>query len=267
MRTGHEPMQSGENCGMKTKICHMIPEEEKQCVWMSSGLIAYKLCTRDYCCEECLFDRVIRNEAAVDPDARQGGEVSAATSSCTPDFLETQALFYHSGHCWARVEDADQVRIGIDGILGRIASPLKTVVLPHPGDAVVQGQCFAHIIQQKHIIELMSPVTGEVLSVNRILKSAPQALADAPWGQGWLMTVRPDNLEHDLKSLMFGRKAMDWYQRKEDEVAMARATILGRQEPKLGPTMQDGGEVLMNMFSPEQYERIIEALFRPESPS
>jgi glycine cleavage system H protein len=253
---------------MKKKICHMIPEEEKQCVWMTSGLISYKLCTRDYRCEECIFDQVIRNEAAVDASAGHGEVVSAAASLSASDSLHASAaLFYHSGHCWAKVEDADQVRIGIDGILAQMVSPVKTVVLPQAGDAVVQGQCFAHIIQHKHIVELVSPLTGTVLSVNQGLKTSPQALAAEPWGQGWLVTIRPDNLEHDLKSLMFGRKAMEWYQKKEHEVSITRSGMLSRHEPDLGPTLQDGGDLLVSladMLNPEQYEQIIDVLFRPE---
>ncbi|MBN2109388.1 MAG: hypothetical protein JW832_18315 [Deltaproteobacteria bacterium] len=253
---------------MKKKICHMIPEEEKQCVWMTSGLISYKLCTRDYRCEDCIFDQVIRNEAAVDAVAGHGDGQSAAASLSTADSLqEHAALFYHSGHCWAKVEDADQVRIGIDGILAQMVSPVRTVVLPQIGDPVLQGQSFAHIIQEKHIVELISPLTGTILSVNQGLKSEPQALAAEPWGRGWLVTIRPDNLEHDLKALMFGRKAMEWYGKKEHEFATARAGMLGRHEPELGPTLQDGGELLASladMLSPEQYERIIDVLFRPE---
>jgi hypothetical protein len=67
---------------------------------------------------------------------------------------------------------------------------------------------------------------------------------------------------------MFGRKAMEWYQRKEHEVATAQSALLGRHEPGLGPTLQDGGDLLVSpaaMCSPEQYERIIEVLFRPEA--
>jgi len=254
---------------MKKKICHMIPEEEKQCVWMTSGLISYKLCTRDYRCEECIFDQVIRNEAAVDAVARRGDGASAAASVFTADPLqEHAALFYHSGHCWAKVEDADQVRIGIDGILAQMVSPVKTVVLPQAGDAVVQGQCCAHIIQEKHIVELVSPLTGTVLSVNQWLKTAPQAIAAEPWGRGWLVTIRPDNLEHDLKALMFGRKAMEWYQKKENEVSITRSGMLSRHEPELGPTLQDGGDLIVSladMLNPEQYEQIIDSLFRPEN--
>ena len=253
---------------MKKKICHMIPEEEKQCVWMTSGLISYKLCTHNYRCEECMFDQVIRNEAAAGASSLRGEGAPAAASIFTPNALQADAaLFYHSGHCWAKVEDADQVRIGIDGILAPLVSPVKTVVLPQAGDTVVQGQCFAHIIQEKHIVELLAPLTGTVISVNQGLKSSPQALAGEPWGRGWLVTVRPDNLEHDLKSLMFGRKAMDWYQRKEHEVEVTRADMLGRNEPELGPTLQDGGGSLVSladMLSPGQYEQIIEVLLRPE---
>ncbi len=254
---------------MKKISCHMIPEEEKQCVWMTSGLISYKLCTRDYRCEECIFDQVLRNEAAADAAALPPHGAAAAASSSPPDQTQTAqaALFYHSGHCWARVEDADQVHIGIDGILARIVSPIKAVVLPQAGEAVEQGQSFAHIIQQKHIVELASPLTGTILSVNQKLKSSPQAVADDHLGQGWLVTIRPDNLEHDLKSLMFGKKALQWYQQKEHAIAAARTELLSSHEPELGTTLHDGGEMvasLANTLGTEQYEEMLETLFRPE---
>ena len=253
---------------MKKKICHMIPEEEKQCVWMTGGLISYKLCTRDYRCEDCIFDQVIRNEAAVEARALRAGPAAAFSPATTDAPPATAALFYHGGHCWAKVEDPDLVRIGIDGILAQIVAPVKTVVLPQPGDQVAQGQSFAHIIQEKHIVELISPLTGTVLEVNQNLKAMPHAAASDPWRQGWLVTVKPDKLEHDLKALMFGRKATEWYQKKEHEVAAARAEMAGAADTAaLGLTLQDGGEPvsLAELLSPEQYDRIIDSLFTPEN--
>ena len=60
---------------------------------------------------------------------------------------------------------------------------------------------------------------------------------------GWLITIKPGNLEGDLKKLLFGRKALSWYQREEKEL-IARTDLMlqhNHQTQALGPTMQDGG--------------------------
>ena len=35
--------------------------QDLKCIWMSSNIIQYKLCDRDFDCENCQFDKVIRN--------------------------------------------------------------------------------------------------------------------------------------------------------------------------------------------------------------
>lgn len=36
-------------------------QELSKCIWMKSGLVEYKLCDKNYYCEDCLFDKVMRN--------------------------------------------------------------------------------------------------------------------------------------------------------------------------------------------------------------
>jgi hypothetical protein len=37
---------------------------DMKCIWMSSNLVEYKLCDKDFDCENCEFDKVMRNQAA-----------------------------------------------------------------------------------------------------------------------------------------------------------------------------------------------------------
>jgi len=253
---------------MTEKKCHIIPDDEKQCVWMTSGVISYKLCTRNYRCEDCLFDKVMRNEAAV--GTRSESPAPAATS-CSVIGAATlpvnDALFYNEHHCWARVETHDDVRIGIDGILTNFVARVKAVVLPRVGETVRRGESFAHIVQEKHILQLVAPVTGTVTGVNARLAKAPELIVDDSWESGWLIAVKPDNLEHDLRTLMFGKRAIDWYNTKEREVVDSICVMISRHQPDLGATMQDGGEgvgSLADMLTSEQYYQVLESLSRPD---
>jgi len=253
---------------MKKKECHMIPEEEKQCVWMTTGLISYKLCDRDYRCEECLFDQVMRNEMSV--SAPQPGRQAGCAESFVPDDPSSEAtgaLFYNQHHCWARVENPDRVLVGIDGILAKLVSHVKTVTLPRVGEVVSQGQCFAHIIQQRHIVSLMSPITGSVHATNKQLIKKPGLVVNDPWKSGWLITIQPENLEHDLRTLLFGHRAIQWYHKKEQEMLAAGTAMLAEHVSPLGPTMQDGGEKMTSLadsLTSEQYYQILESLSRAD---
>lgn len=256
---------------MRKKEYQMIPAEEKKCIWMTTGLISYKLCALDYRCEECVFDQVMRNETNVQA-SRNAQPTAVDTDEITgADALQTNnALFYHQNHCWAKVEDPDEVRIGIDGILARLVASIKTVVLPQHGEIVRQGQCFAHIILAKHILQLFSPVSGTVITVNPELRNNPQLLVRAPWDEGWLATIKPENLGQDLRSLLFGKKVLSWYQSKEQIVTRMGTTIFNENSAALGPTLQDGGEPMpcfVNGLSSEQFDQIIESLSRIENPA
>ena len=266
MSVYHKPAEYGCKLMIK-KECHLIPEEEKRCVWMTTGLISYKLCARDYRCESCMFDQVMRNEAAAE-DSRQEAGTGEELSSVPEASLHLRwSLFYHPGHCWVKVEDPENVRIGIDDVLTRLMVRLKAVVLPQAGEMIRQGECCAHIIQEHHIMPVIAPLTGTIQLVNKRLQKEPELIMSDPWDEGWMITVKPATLEHDLRNLLFGKKALAWYQQKHQELTAAGTAMLQHSSNDLGPTLQDGGvkiNSLAELLSAEQYYQIIDSLSRSE---
>jgi glycine cleavage system H protein len=253
---------------MSKKECHLIPEEEKRCVWMTTGLISYKLCARDYRCESCVFDQVMRNEAAAEGSRQEAGTGEELSSVPDASLHLRWSLFYHPGHCWVKVEDPENVRIGIDDVLTRLMVRLKAVVLPQEGEMIRQGECCAHIIQEHHIIPVIAPLTGTIQLLNKRLQKEPELIMSDPWDEGWMVTVKPATLEHDLRNLLFGKKALAWYQQKHQELTAAGTAMLQHSSNDLGPTMQDGGvkiNSLAELLSAEQYYQIIDSLSRSEN--
>ncbi len=247
----------------------ITPESERKCLWMTSGIISYKLCPRNYFCEDCMFDRVMRNETAAmirrpDVDAALAADL-ASISSSTPDI--DGSLFYHRNHCWVKVISPDEVIIGITGILARLIYGIKTVVLPKVGETLSREQLFAHIIQEKHIVPLILPVNGVIKKVNSDLSETPELLRSDFLHKGWLVSMKPDNLENDLRNLVFGSKAIEWYKKKDRSVSEAIHAVYSVSGADLGPTMQDGGEFMLNpseMLTADQYYKILEVLSRAE---
>jgi hypothetical protein len=80
--------------------------------------------------------------------------------------------------------------------------------------------------------------------------------------------IKPGNLESDLKKLLFGRKALSWYQREEKAIIARTDLMLKRNPQALGPTMQDGGvridclHDMLNIVSSKQRAQILDFSIR-----
>ena len=48
----------------KKNYYQLIPKKELKCVWMTAGLLSYKLCKYDLQCEKCPLDWELRNLSA-----------------------------------------------------------------------------------------------------------------------------------------------------------------------------------------------------------
>jgi signal transduction histidine kinase len=223
----------------------LIPEEERKCVWMATGLISYKLCDRNYQCEQCRFDQAIKHQEG----SAQGvhGNSAEGSSLGDPSAGINGSLFYHPDHCWVKVETCETARMGIDDLVSRLITKVKVVILPEVGSVAAQGDCCAHIIEDDHILPVISPLSGIVQAVNLRLKKEPGLISDDPRGAGWLIAIKPDNLEGDLKNLLFGREALLWRQGKEREIIAQSDSLLRRDFGELGLTMQDGGVVMSSL--------------------
>lgn len=249
---------------MNKKSCFLIPEEEKKCVWMTAGQISYKLCEHDYCCETCMFDQGMRNVSATGLAFQKIGE---ALSVAGTSFPMRWSRFYHPGHCWVKIEDPDDVRIGVDDVLTRLMSGVKAVILAREGEQIRRGECCGHIIHERHIIPLIAPLNGTIRQANKRLQKEPGLVMTDPWDAGWMAAVKPAALDRDIQNLLFGKKAFTWYQKKHRDLTALCTALQANAYRDIGPTMQDGGEkinVLAELLSPGLYCQILEAISRDD---
>ncbi len=264
----------------KKNYYQLIPKEDLKCVWMTAGLLTYKLCKYNLQCEKCPLDWELRNLSTVPSyrsSASQEREGRPAASwrkerlgrvLLTEDLSRSSingSLFYHPGHTWVKVEKADEVRIGIDYFLGKLIGKVKVIVLPLSGGRFLQGETLCSVIQEEGILDIVFPVSGSILSVNQKLKDQPELTTKDPLGEGFLLTLKPKNLQRDQKQLFFGEAALFWYQNELERFKTAVVSELSPDQKGLGVTMQDGEirlgdiEKLMNT---ERYIRLVSAFLQ-----
>jgi len=110
-------------------------------------------------------------------------------------------LKYTKDHEWLRVE-GDRCRVGITDYAQNSLHEVVYADLPEAGRGLAQKESFGTVESVKAVSEVYSPISGEVVEVNQKLAEAPELINQQPYGEGWLILIKPSKLEDELGSLM-----------------------------------------------------------------
>lgn len=227
--------------------------EPLKCIWMTAGVVDYKLCEQELDCEHCAFDRAFRGIAPEHHTAELQGAELLNKSADEQGYRLDGASFYHPAHLWLRVEEEGRIRVGLDDFGQRLTGRIYSVRLPQPG-AVVRSDtgCWSIMHGQGETI-LKAGISGKVAEVNRKLELLPSLINSDPYGKGWAFLVEPENLPVSLKSLYYGGQVRHWV--VEDIHKLRQALDVVNAE--LGATLPDGGLPIPGSEFPILDSRII----------
>lgn len=108
---------------------------------------------------------------------------------------------YHHEHVWAILE-GDVVRIGISDYAQDQLGDVIFVELPKIGEHFNRGEEFGVVESAKSVSTLYMAVSGEIAAVNEDLETTPELINKAPYGEGWIALVKPDDRGHALDELL-----------------------------------------------------------------
>ena len=117
-------------------------------------------------------------------------------------------LMYSREHVWVRV-DGDLATIGITDYAQEKLGEILSVELPDAETEVERDEPFGTIESSKASIELISPVTGEVISVNEDLVDDIGIVNSDPHDTGWMIVVEMKDLD-ELDDLLDARGYQDF---------------------------------------------------------
>ena len=110
-------------------------------------------------------------------------------------------LLYTKDHEWVKVEDG----LATIGITDWAQSELGDIVyleLAAVGDSVEQGKPLGTIEAVKAVSDIYAAVSGTVEAVNDALIETPELANRDPYGQGWMLKIRTNNLENEMDNLL-----------------------------------------------------------------
>jgi glycine cleavage system H protein len=102
-------------------------------------------------------------------------------------------LRYSKEHEWAKNENGIIV-VGITDFAQGELGDIVFIDLPEIGKKVAQNDSFGTIEAVKAASDIYSPVGGEITEVNNALTDAPEIINKDPYGQGWMIKIKPSNM-------------------------------------------------------------------------
>lgn len=100
-------------------------------------------------------------------------------------------LKYTRTHEWLRQEDDGSVTVGISDHAQAALGDLVFVETPEAGRSVTAGEACAVVESVKAASDVYSPIGGEIITGNEALATQPELLNTDPYGEGWIMKIRP----------------------------------------------------------------------------
>ncbi len=123
-------------------------------------------------------------------------------------------LYDVDNNVWARVEDDGTVTVGLTSYACALAGQIVYYTPKKVGKAVKKGKSCATVESGKWVGPVKSPVAGEIVAVNDAVAANPGLINSDPYGEGWVVKLKPSDLEADKADLATGAAALEAFEKK-----------------------------------------------------
>jgi glycine cleavage system H protein len=129
--------------------------------------------------------------------------------------VNPEDLRYTASHEWVRIDGAT----GTIGITDHAQKELGEIVyleLPEAGHVFNANDEFGTVESVKAVSELFTPVSGEVVEINKGAVGEPGIVNDDPYGDGWLVKLKLST-DEEIHKLMSAEQYADYVRAEEKE--------------------------------------------------
>ena len=259
--------------------------KDDYCIWMNAGLVAYKLCDREFKCEECPVDDLMRKESELKDQhplsslyAMREGMAKAHFRSPKEHFEQSLEDFfqpllsvqlptdrlYTKCHTWVHNDTSSTTTIGVDHIGAYFLQPIVSVVLPQTPSRIEYKSPCTWLVLREGTIALRSAVAGIATESNNNLLERPYLLLDDPYNSGWLLRIKKSDGKQPRSELFTSDDFTPLFYEEVRGVRDKFAEAFRKSQPSVGPTLLDGGEPVKSVqeiLGQKKYFEIICKLF------
>jgi glycine cleavage system H protein len=124
-------------------------------------------------------------------------------------------LYYNRDHLWVRVQ-GNRGTVGVTDHAQREMGEILFVDLPEESSQVEKNDNFGSLESSKTVAELRSPLSGEIISINKDLEEEPSLVNDDPYGNGWLVVLEMDD-PGELEDMLNAADYEELLEQKDEE--------------------------------------------------
>ena len=107
--------------------------------------------------------------------------------------MDLNNLKYTQDHEWIRI-DGDIAYVGITDFAQGELGDIVYVEIESLNENIEMGGVFGTVEAVKTVSDLFMPLKGEVIEVNDKLESEPELVNNDPYGEGWMVKIKFDDL-------------------------------------------------------------------------
>ena len=130
--------------------------------------------------------------------------------------LPEDRLYDVDNHTWFQETGDGNVRIGMTAVATAMAGQIVAFTPKKVGRSVKAGKSCATVESGKWVGPAKSLAAGEVVEVNETLQGSPGMANDDPYGDGWMVVLRPENWDEVKGGLTPGAEVAAPYESKMD---------------------------------------------------
>jgi len=105
--------------------------------------------------------------------------------------VNPEDLHYTREHEWIR-STGDMLRVGVTDYAQEALGDIVFVTLPEVGAQVTAGEACGEVESTKSVSDIYAPVSGTIVARNEALDASPELVNSDPYGEGWMIDIRPD---------------------------------------------------------------------------
>ena len=124
-------------------------------------------------------------------------------------------LYYNRDHLWVRVQ-GNRGTVGVTDHAQREMGEILFVDLPEESSQLDKNDNFGSLESSKTVAELRSPLSGEIISINKDLEEEPSLVNDDPYGNGWLVVLEMDD-PGELEDMLNAADYEELLEQKDEE--------------------------------------------------
>ncbi|MDO8784863.1 MAG: glycine cleavage system protein GcvH [Syntrophales bacterium] len=117
-------------------------------------------------------------------------------------------LLYSREHTWVRI-DNDLAIVGITDYAQEKMGEIFFIELTNEDSYIERDEPFGNIESIRNIVEVVSPLSGEVVSINEEVIDDAGIINSDPYDTGWLVVIKMKKLE-ELDDLIDAREYHDF---------------------------------------------------------